>query len=229
MQVKDDLYGNVREDVSLEGYDRHCISAAAPGPLSREEEEREEVRVAQSHVAVGVDAKHQTLTNLAFPLTQKALDALNKFREERTDYVQLSIDTAKEIVEFQNSSTCTVKDLPKKVPEDAPRYHLFRFKHTHEGDFIESVTFIYTMPGYNCSIKDRMLYSSCKKAVTDVIETLGIEVHKKIEVDSGSELTEEFLLDEIHPKKSLNRPQFSRPAPPSRGNRRITKAPPTAS
>ena len=38
------------------------MSAAAPGPLSREEEEREEVRVAQSHVAVGVDAKHQVLT-----------------------------------------------------------------------------------------------------------------------------------------------------------------------
>ena len=35
------------------------MSAAAPGPLSREEEEREEVRVAQSHIAVGVDAKHQ--------------------------------------------------------------------------------------------------------------------------------------------------------------------------
>jgi len=33
----------------------------------------------------------QTLTNLAFPLTQKALDALNKFREERTDYVQVTI------------------------------------------------------------------------------------------------------------------------------------------
>ena len=36
------------------------------------------------------------------------------------------------------------------------------------------------MPGYNCSIKDRMLYSSCKKAVTDVIESLGIEIHKKV-------------------------------------------------
>ncbi len=29
------------------------------GPISREEAEREEVRVAQSHIAVGVDAKHQ--------------------------------------------------------------------------------------------------------------------------------------------------------------------------
>ena len=36
------------------------------------------------------------------------------------------------------------------------------------------------MPGYNCSIKDRMLYSSCKKAVVDVVESLGIEVHKKV-------------------------------------------------
>jgi hypothetical protein len=36
------------------------------------------------------------------------------------------------------------------------------------------------MPGYNCSIKDRMLYSSCKKAVTEVVESLGIEIHKKV-------------------------------------------------
>lgn len=45
--------------------------------------------------------------------------------------------------------------------------------------------FIYTMPGYNCSIKDRMLYSSCKKAVTDVIESLGIEIHKKVRLLSN--------------------------------------------
>jgi twinfilin-like protein len=36
------------------------------------------------------------------------------------------------------------------------------------------------MPGYNCSIKDRMLYSSCKKAVTDNIESFGIDIHKKV-------------------------------------------------
>lgn len=227
--VKDDIYGNVREDVSLEGYDRHCVSAAAPGPLSREEEEREEVRLAQSQVAVGVDTKQQTMTNIAFPFTQSAIDALKKFKDEETDYVQLSIETSKEIIELEKSSSCSVKELPKKVPESVPRYHLFRFNHTHEGDYIKSATFIYTMPGYNCSIKERMLYSSCRNAVVEVIESIGIEVAKKIEVDSGSELTEEFLMDEIHPKKSLNRSKFARPAPPNRGNRRITKAPPTES
>ena len=53
---------------------------------------------------------------------------------------QLSIDTGKEIIEYQNSSTCTVKELPKKCPDQEPRYHLFRFKHTHEGDYTESVS-----------------------------------------------------------------------------------------
>ena len=79
------------------------------------------------------------------------------------------------------------------------------------------------MPGYNCSIKERMLYSSCKNAVTEVLGHEGIEIIKKIEVDSGNELTEDFIHDEIHPKKMLSKTQFSRPKPPSRGNRRITK------
>lgn len=39
-QIKDDLYGNVREDISLDGYRKHVISAEAPGPLSREEQGR---------------------------------------------------------------------------------------------------------------------------------------------------------------------------------------------
>ena len=61
--------------------------------------------------------------------------------------------------------------------------------------------FIYSMPGYSISIKERMLYSSCKKAVVDVIEKVySIPVAKKIEVDSGSELTEAFL--QVHASMS---------------------------
>ena len=40
--------------------------------------------------------------------------------------------------------------------------------------------FIYTMPGYNCSIKDRMLYASSKNAVVEVLENDGIEIIKKV-------------------------------------------------
>ena len=40
-----------------------------------------------------------------------------------------------------------------------------------------------------------MLYSSCKNSVVDVLEKVySIIVNKKIEVDTGAELTEEYLL-----------------------------------
>ena len=66
------------------------------------------------------------------------------------------------------------------------------------GSWIKSnyfLVFIYSMPGYSVSIKERMLYSSCKNAVVNVLENVySIQIDKKIEVDSGSELTEEFLM-----------------------------------
>lgn len=40
--------------------------------------------------------------------------------------------------------------------------------------------FIYSMPGYKCSIKERMLYSSCKSPLISKIESLGIEITKKV-------------------------------------------------
>ena len=33
---------------------------------------------------------------------------------------------------------CEISELEGKVPEDGARYHLFRFKHSHEGDYQES-------------------------------------------------------------------------------------------
>lgn len=82
------------------------------------------------------------------------------------------------------------------------------------------------MPGYSIPIKERMMYSSCRNAVVDVLEkSLAIKLDKKIEIDSGSELTEAFLQSELHPVQNLNRPKFAKPPGPNRGNRRITKTP----
>ena len=61
------------------------------------------------------------------------------------------------------------------------RYHLFSYKHSHEGDQVVSNVFIYSCPGYNCPIKERMLYASCKGPLLDVIEQeLSIAVEKKV-------------------------------------------------
>ena len=77
-----------------------------------------------------------------------------------------------------------------------PKGHFWplRVKPINDNDMLYSV-FIYSMPGYSVSIKERMLYSSCKNFVVDIIDKqYNIQIHKKIEIDAGSELTEEFLM-----------------------------------
>lgn len=36
------------------------------------------------------------------------------------------------------------------------------------------------MPGYTCPIRERMLYSSCKASLLDLIQSLGITLDKKV-------------------------------------------------
>lgn len=138
-QIKDDLFGTIREDVSFGGYQKHVVSASAPGPMSREEIEREEVR-AQTNTEIAVDSKHQTVGGLAFPMTSAAKSAVNNYKNDNTNYIQLSIDISKEIIDAADTKSCEVQSLPSRVPEDAPRYHVFRFGHTHEGDYHKSTS-----------------------------------------------------------------------------------------
>lgn len=43
--------------------------------------------------------------------------------------------------------------------------------------------FIYSMPGYKCSVRERMLYSSCKNPLIDTVErNLNIEIEKKVTI-----------------------------------------------
>ncbi|GFY72966.1 twinfilin-1 [Trichonephila inaurata madagascariensis] len=70
-----------------------------------------------------------------------------------------------------------------------------------------------------------MLYSSCKAPLLNVIENkIGIELAKKIEIDDAHDLTEEYLLDQIHPKQNIFKQKFSKPkGPANRGARRLLK------
>lgn len=44
-----------------------------------------------------------------------------------------------------------------------------------------STVFIYSMPGYSCNIKERMLYSSCKSRLLEEVEKdYHLEIAKKV-------------------------------------------------
>lgn len=48
-------------------------------------------------------------------------------------------DIPEETIHLVCAENIAIEKLPSKVPADTARYHLYRFKHTHEGDYNESI------------------------------------------------------------------------------------------
>ncbi|KAJ7998425.1 hypothetical protein DPEC_G00204800 [Dallia pectoralis] len=233
--VKDEMFGTVEDDICLEGYQRHVSSSSGPAPLTAAEQELQRIKISEGRVKqvkmeISVESKQQNIQGLAFPLQETAKQALQLFAQKRINYIQLKLDTEKETIELVHSEPTEATGLPCRVPTDTPRYHFFLYKHYHEGDYLESVVFIYSMPGYTVSIKERMLYSSCKIRLLDEVEKdFHLAVAKKVEIDNGDELTEEFLYSEVHPKQHAFKQAFAKPCGPAgkRGSKRLIKDPAT--
>ncbi|XP_064012660.1 twinfilin-2 isoform X2 [Pogoniulus pusillus] len=256
--IKDEMFGTVKEDVSLSGYQKHVSSCSAPAPLTAAEQELQQIRITEDSCSqdsstemmvggccccpslveapgpeevkteISVESKHQTLQGLAFPLQLDAQQAIQALKQKKINYIQLKLDLERETIDLVHTSPTEIADLPKRIPQDSARYHFFLYKHSHEGDYLESVVFIYSMPGYKCSIKERMLYSSCKSRLLDTVEQeFCLEIAKKIEIDDGAELTAEFLYEEVHPKQHAFKQAFAKPKGPvgKRGQKRLIKGP----
>uniref|UniRef100_A0A670IME1 Twinfilin actin binding protein 2 n=1 Tax=Podarcis muralis TaxID=64176 RepID=A0A670IME1_PODMU len=178
--VKDELFGTVKEDISLSGYQKHVSSYSAPAPLTAAEQELQQIRINEVKTEISVESKHQTLQGLAFPLQPEAQQAIQLLKQKKINYIQLKLDLERETIDLVHTNATEIADLPKRIPQDSARYHFFLYKHSHEGDYLESVVFIYSMPGYKCSIKERMLYSSCKSRLLDSVEQdFCLEIAKK--------------------------------------------------
>ena len=81
-----------------------------------------------------------SFSGLAFPMTAKCREAMKNYKNENTNYIQMSINISKEIIDVTDTKSCDIQSLPSRVPEEVPRYHVFRFDHTHEGDFMKSTS-----------------------------------------------------------------------------------------
>jgi len=89
---------------------------------------------------------------------------------------------------------------------------------------------MYTCPSKS-KIRERMLYSSCRAGVLQAAkDEAELNVDKKLETTDVEDLTEDYLLEELHPKShAVNSPYsnsgagagrgFSKPARP--GARRV--------
>jgi twinfilin-like protein len=225
-EIKDELFCTVRDDITFDGYMRHIKSQLAPAPLTNREEELEILKQAENLSRINVDTKHKTLQGVMFPFDSKALEKLNSLRKEDADYLKLEIDIKGERILLDRSAErLTVADLIREIPVDKARFHLFRYNHVFEGQKFKSIVFIYSMPGFSCSVKERMVYSSTKSELLDYLRTQsGLEISKTFEISEPSEISEQALLDELHPKKSSEGLKFEKPkGPTSRGPKRVTR------
>ncbi|KAF3856320.1 hypothetical protein F7725_017043 [Dissostichus mawsoni] len=237
--IKDEMFGTVEDDLCFQGYLRHMSSCCSPAPLTVAEQELQRIRVTEVKInntnclnmisntnvtmEFGLDKRAQTLQGLAFPLQEEAKRALQQLKQRRINYIQLRLDVEKETIELVHTKPTETHELPYRIPSDSPRYHFFIFKHSHQGQRQEALVFIYSMPGYTCSIKERMLYSSCKNRLLDEVEKdYQLEVTKKMEIDNGDGLTEDYLYEEVHPMEHALKQAFAKPRGP--GGRGATNA-----
>ena len=181
--------------------------------LSTAEKRIGEGRTSKANAKISEASQTQTKPGptfgLSIPLSDKAVDEIYNLKTSVTNYVQLYIDQDNEVVGVENPSTCTVQQLPNKVPEDVPRYHLFRFSHIQEGQKMDDMIFILTMPCKSCSMIEKILYKSCQSGIISDVENLGVKIDKQVEVDSRKSLAEEFLQDELHSQISVIIAKFS--------------------
>lgn len=213
------------DDAALSGYRKHIESKNAAAPLSDAERELKEVKRLE-HNEAGVDSKCITLPGLNFPISSEVVMKLDAIKSKKISYLQLKIDIDKEEIHLQRSEVnLAASQLEAACPANAPRYHLYLFKHKYEGASVDSMIFIYSIPGYASTVKERMLYSSCKGTLISYCEEIiKMRIDKKLEISDYKELNEEFLMEEIHPKKVPQRPRFEKPKPPpGRGTQKRTK------
>lgn len=230
-QIKDELFATAKDDLTLDGYLRHLKSQQAPKPMTMREEELEQIKLNETRTNINVETKHKTLQGVMFPLDKNAIDYLVKFQNGFLNYLQFYIDIKQEMILLAHykdilNANQFLSEMNSINCKDKGRFHLFRFIHRYENQEYRNILFIYSMPGFQSSIKERMLYSSNKNEFLNFIKSNypGIEVSKTLEISDPSEISENSLMDELHPKQFASAAKFDKPkGPTSRGPRRITK------
>ncbi|VIO87689.1 Uncharacterized protein BM_BM3918 [Brugia malayi] len=215
-----------KKEMTLEAFEKWLSSKEDPGPMSELEKEfynaHQELKVTAPSVVAA-----QTVRGVFFPVDQDAEEELRKLANHTVNYVQLAVDTLNEAIKLECSKiSISPEELNEVIPRDKPRYHFYRFSHEYNSQNYDSLFFIYSMPSSGCTIKERMLYSSCKQPfLQSALSAANLSPDKKIEIDSKEFLSLDILIDYTHPAPQMKEKSFAKPPGPSqRGARRVTKA-----
>ena len=211
--IKTEVFGTEKIDLTHDGYLEFLASKEAPNPLTEEERMIADMHKYESHVS-GTQDRTSHIGGLTFRIQKQLWNELDEFLRGKCNFIEISIDTDTESIKFEQSGSKSPKELKQIFPSDSPRYYFYKFKHNYEGVSECPIIFLYYSPGYKCTIKERMLYSSSISGFLTQAKENGIETHKRLELDAGDEFSETFLIDEIHPPKIAPKNKFDKPKPP---------------
>jgi len=223
----DEVFGTVLDDFTREGYTSYLEHKNSAAPLTEEEEMKAEERV-YGVFEGGGGTSQAYVHGVQFAVAEEVLSALDDFAAGTVNYVQMSIDAEKEQIILNTSSNHDVSDLPNFVPHDEPRYHVFRWVHSHQDSDFNTVVYCFSCPDGSSGtvaspIKLRMLYASSKANVTALFDQRNIEVNLKLEICKADEFSEDELMNLLHPapveKKIVKKPQKAG----GRGGRRLIR------
>ncbi|KAI7906899.1 uncharacterized protein BX663DRAFT_494128 [Cokeromyces recurvatus] len=195
----DSIYGTEKSEFTWEGYKKHLAHKAAGAPLTKREQELAEIKAAEAKTVSdyqGISARKSYAPGVAFPLTDKAVNALSelsKTKENRShNFVSLCLDSEK--IDLDKTANICVDELRKTITENAPRFTFYVYEYQPS---TESLIFIYTCPP-SSKIRERMLYSSSKANVITAAENdASIKVIKKFETSDLSDLNKSYFDEEL--------------------------------
>jgi len=222
-----EIFGTVTGDFDRKGYAAFQAMQKADIPLTVGE--RQSAAEREQGVFVG-GASTAYVHGVAFPVEQNVVKALEGLLSGSHNYVQITIDADAEKITLAGTKKLSISDLPDQVPSDEPRFHFFRYDHEHEGQQLKSIVMVYSCPDGSGGTKSapvrlRMLYSSSKANIENILQSIGGKTDVKIEVNQKSEVTPEAIHLQLHPPKEEKKEAFAKPKGPTRGGKRLIRDP----
>ncbi|KHN99740.1 twinfilin-1 [Metarhizium album ARSEF 1941] len=219
---RETMFVTSADELSENGFERHDAHAQLAAPLTEEERTLGEVKRAEQEAGSGTGTREIHLSkSFAMPMAEDAVAALKELGQDDGRVVtMLTINPDSESVELlpESPRPTSIGELAGAISTTEPRFTFYRFRHRHDGTEQSPVLFFYTCPltPGNKSIKNRMLYPLMKRAVLEIAaKEAGLTLEKKFEVEEPSEITEQSVMDDLHPK-TTTKSGFSRPKRPGR-------------
>jgi len=228
-----DLFGTVPDDFSQKGFDAFVTMQKSDAPLTESEEARL-AEIMQVSDEVGAGSSNSVIVHgVSFAPHDEAKAAIARVLNpsESENYAQLGLDESTEQIVLRKTSTLALADIQSVIPNDIPAFHVIRYSHDHEGTHFDSVIFVYSCPDgsgntKSAPVKSRMIYSSSKQGIEALMEEAGHKPDLKLEINDGEvDISEEIIVNKIHPPPVVKKTSFAKPKAGGRGPRRLVRTP----